>query len=164
MRFPILLAKKPNRGLRFCVDYRRLNQFSKKDRNSIPLIEETPGTAEGAKVFSKIDIRQAFHKLKLAIESEDLTTFNSRFGAYKYKVLPFGLSCGLASWQHYINDVLFDYLDKFCTAYLDDILIYSKNLKEHREHVRVVLTKLREAGLQADIQKCEFHVTETKYF
>ena len=160
---PILLAKKPNGGLRFCVDYRRLNQLSKKDRYPIPLIEETLAQLKEAKIFSKIDIRQAFHKLRMAIASEDLTTFSSRFGAYKYKVLPFGLSGGPASWQHYINDVLFDYLDKFCTAYLDDILIYSKNLKEHREHVRAILIKLREAGLQADVDKCEFHVTETKY-
>ena len=159
----ILLAKKPNGGLRFCVEYRRLNQLSKKDRYPIPLIEETLAQLKEAKIFSKINIRQAFHKLRMAIASEDLTTFNSRFGAYKYKVLPFGLSGGPASWQHYINDVLFDYLDKFCTAYLDDILIYSKNLKEHREHVRAVLIKLREAGLQADVDKCEFHVTETKY-
>ena len=95
--------------------------------------------------------------------SEDLTTFNSRFGAYKYKVSPFGLTGGPASWQHFINDVLFEYLDKFCTAYLDDILIYSRNLKQHRQHVRGVLIKLREAGIQADVDKCEFHVTETKY-
>ena len=160
---PILLARKPNGGLRFCVDYRRLNQLSKKDRYPIPLIEETLAQLKEAKIFSKIDIRQAFHKLRMAMESEDLTTFNSRFGAYKYKVLPFGLSGGPSTWQHFINDVLFDYLDKFCTAYLDDILIYSKNLKEHREHVLAVLTKLREAGFQADVDKCEFHVTETKY-
>ena len=81
----ILLAKKANGGLRFCVDYRRLNQLSKKDRYPIPLIEETLAQLKEAKIFSKIDIRQAFHKLRMAIESEDLTTFNSRFGAYEYK-------------------------------------------------------------------------------
>ena len=160
---PILLAKKPSGGLRFCVDYRRLNQITKKDRYPIPLIEETLAQLKEAKIFSKIDIRQAFHKLRMEAASEDLTTFNSRFGAYKYKVLPFGLTGGPASWQHFINDVLFEYLDKFCTAYLDDILIYSRNLKQHRQHVRGVLTKLREAGIQADVDKCEFHVTETKY-
>lgn len=80
----------------------------------------------------------------MAAESEDLTTMITRFGAYKWKVLPFGLN-------------------RFCTAYLDDILIYSRNLREHKEHVRSVLAKLREYGIQADINKCEFHVTETKY-
>ena len=145
---PILLAKKPGGGLCFCVDYRKLNQLSKKDRYPLPLIDETLAQLKEAKVFSKLNIRQAFHKLRMARESEDLTTFNCRFGAYKYKVLPFGLTGGPSSWQHFINDILFEYLDKFCSAYLDDILIYSKNVTEHQEHVRKVLAKLQEAGLQ----------------
>ena len=95
--------------------------------------------------------------------SEDLIIFMTSFGAFKYLVLPFGLTNGPASFQHYINDVLFEYLYKFYQAYLDDILIYSKTLKEHRNHVRAVLQKLREAGLQVDIVKCEFHVQETLF-
>ena len=95
--------------------------------------------------------------------SEDLTTFRTRYGAYRCKVLPFGLTNGPATYQRYMNDVLFDYLDDFCTAYLDDILIYSDNELEHEEHVTKVLERLRKAGLQADIKKCEFSVTRTKY-
>ena len=79
--------------------------------------------------------------------SEDLTTFRTRYGSYKYKVLPFGLTNGPATYQRYMNDVLFDYLDDFYTAYLDDILIYSDNKVEHQEHVRKVLERLRKAGL-----------------
>jgi hypothetical protein len=96
-------------------------------------------------------------------DSEELTTFRTRFGAYKCKVLPFGLTNGPATYQRYMNDVLFDYLDDFCTAYLDDILIYSDNKLEHEYHVRKVLERLRNAGLQIDLKKCEFHVTRTKY-
>jgi len=96
-------------------------------------------------------------------ESEELTTFRTRYGSYKCKVLPFGLTNGPATYQRYMNDVLFDYLDDFCTAYLDDILIYSDSELEHTEHVRKVLQRLRDAGLQADLKKCEFHVTRTKY-
>ena len=70
---------------------------------------------------------------------------------------------GLASWQHFINDVLWEYLNRFCTAYLDNILIYSSNLKKHKEHMQLVLAKLHEFGIQADVDKCKFHVTETKY-
>ena len=77
--------------------------------------------------------------------------------------MPFGFTGGPASWQWFINDLLWEYLNDFCTAYLDDILIYSMNLKDHKQHVRKVLTKLQEAGIQADVDKCEFHVTETKY-
>ena len=78
-------------------------------------------------------------------------------------MLLFSLTNGPATYQRYINDVLFDYLDVFCTAYLDDILIYSSNKLEHKEYVRKVLVRLREAGLQADIKKCEFGVQRTKY-
>ena len=96
-------------------------------------------------------------------DSEDLTTFRTRYGAYKCKVLPFGLTNGPATYQRYMNDVLFDYLDDFCTAYLDDILIYSENELEHAEHVRKVLKRLRDAGLQVNIKKSEFSVKWIKY-
>jgi hypothetical protein len=78
-------------------------------------------------------------------------------------VLPFGLTNGPATYQRYINEVLFDYLDDFCTAYLDDILIYSNNVLEHKHYVKLVLQRLREAGLQVNIKKTEFHVIRTKY-
>ena len=96
-------------------------------------------------------------------DSEELTTFLTRFGAFKYLVMPFGLCNGPASWQHLINDILFNFLYCFIQAYLDNILIYSKTLKEHHSHVCQVLQHLREAGLQADIDKCEFYVQETKF-
>jgi len=95
--------------------------------------------------------------------SEELTTFRTRYGSYKCKVLPFGLINGPATYQRYINDILFDYFNVFCTVYLDDILIYSENEEDHAEHVIKVLIRLREAGLQADIKKCEFGVMRTKY-
>lgn len=96
-------------------------------------------------------------------EDEDLTTFRTRFGSYKYKVMPFGLTNGPATFQRYMNETLMDYLNQFVTAYMDDILIYSATRAEHTEHIRKVLQKLRQAGLQADISKCEFFVQETKF-
>ena len=84
-------------------------------------------------------------------------------GAYKYHVLPFGLTNGPASYQHYMNDVLWDHLNDFCSAYLDDILIYSKTLKDHIKHVCLVLQKLIDAGLQVDNEKCQFYVQETPF-
>ena len=77
--------------------------------------------------------------------------------------MPFGLCNGPASFQNYINNTLREYLNNFCTAYLDDILIYSDNEAEHEIHVKRVLQKLEEAGLQADITKCAFHVTQVPY-
>jgi hypothetical protein len=160
---PILFVKKANGGLRFCIDYRKLNAITRKDRYPLPLIDETLARLGKARIFTKLDIRQAFHRIRMDPDSEELTTFRTRYGAYKCKVLPFGLTNGPATYQRYMNDILFDYLDVFCTAYLDDILIYSENELEHEEHVKKVLRRLREAGLQADIKKSEFSVKQTKY-
>ena len=160
---PILFARKPNGGLRFCVDYRKLNSITKRNQYPLPLIDETLSRLGQARIFTKLDIRQAFHRVRIHPDSVDLTTFRTRYGSYKYNVVPFGLTNGPATYQQFMNDVLFDYLDVFCTAYLDDILIYSSNELEHWEHVQKVLQRLREAGLQADIKKSEFGVKRTKY-
>lgn len=161
---PILLVRKAGgSGWRFCVDYRKLNALTIKDRYPLPLIEETLTNLRKARFFTKLDIRQAFHRIRMRPEDEDLTTFKTRLGTYKYKVLPFGLCNGPSSFQRFINNTLMEYLDQFCSAYIDDILIYSQTEAEHESHVRKILQKLRDAGLQADIKKCEFHVTETKF-
>ena len=81
------------------------------------------------------------------LESEELITFMTFIGAYKYRMMPFGLTNGLASYQYYINDTLLPFLNDFAQAYMDDIIIYSKTRKKHVAHVRQVLQKLREAGL-----------------
>ena len=160
---PVLFVRKPSGALRFCVDYRKLNSLTRKDRYPLPLIDETLARLAKAKVYTKLDIRQAFHRIRMDPSSEELTTFRTRYGAYKCKVLWEGMTNGPATYQRYMNDVLFDYLDDFCTAYLDDILIYSEDPLEHTEHVRKVLSRLRAAGLQADIKKSEFRTTRTKY-
>ena len=94
---------------------------------------------------------------------EVLTIFQTRYRTYKYKVLPFRLTNGLATYQRYINDILFNYLNDFYTAYLDNIIIYSKNELEYDKYVYKVLQRLREAGLQANIKKLEFSVKRIKY-
>ena len=160
---PILFVRKPNGSLRFCIDFRLLNSLTRKDRYPLPLIDETLARLAGAKIYTKLDIRQAFHRIRMDPASEEYTTFRTRYGSYKCKVVPFGLTNGPATYQRYMNDVLFDYLDVFCTAYLDDILIYSENEAEHESHVKLVLERLEAAGLQADLKKCEFSVTRTKY-
>ena len=95
-------------------------------------------------------------------DSEELTTFFTRFGTFKYLVMPFGFFNGLASRQHFINNTLFDFLYHFAQAYLDDILIYSKTLKNYRLHDQRVLKHLQKVGLQANIDKCKFHIQKTK--
>jgi hypothetical protein len=156
---PVLFVRKPSGGLRFCVDYRKLNAITKKDRYPLPLIEETLAQITGAKFLTKIDIRHAFNRIRMATEEdEDLTTFRTSIGCFKYKVMPFGLTNGPATFQRHMNETLWEYLHKFVVAYMDDLLIYSQTREEHIIHVQKVLQKLRDAGLQADIKKCEFFV------
>lgn len=160
---PVLFVKKADGSLRLCIDYRRLNHITKKDRYPIPLLDEVLSRMSKSKIFTKLDIRAAFNRIRMAADSEELTSFRTRYGQYKCKVLPFGLCNGPATYQRYMNDILFEHLDVFCTAYLDDIIIYSESEAEHQIHVRQVLEKLREAGLQVDLKKSEFSVKRTKF-
>jgi hypothetical protein len=160
---PVLFVKKPGGGLRLCMDYRALNEISVKDRYPLPLIKETLNNLEGMKYFTKIDIISAFNNVRMKKGHEHLTAFLTRFGLFESLVMPFGLTGAPATFQRFINDSLREYLDQFCSAYLDDILIYSRTRDEHVKHVRKVLERLRSAGLFAKLSKCEFFVTETKF-
>ena len=129
----------------------------------MPLIEETLARLARMKIFTKLNVQQAFYRIRMKESVEDLITFWTRYRFYKYKVLPFNLCNSPAFFQRYINDILFNYLNDFCTAYVNDILIYSDNLLEHDAQVKKVLQRLKEAELQADIKKSEFSVQLTKF-
>jgi len=159
----ILFVEKKDDSLRFCVDYRKLNALIKRNRYSILLIDEVLAQIQGSKYLTQLNIIAAFNKLRMSSESENLTTFITFFNVYKYRVMLFELINESAFFQHYINDVLFKYLHKFCQTYLNDILIYSKILKKHRIYVKEVLDKLREVDLQINIDKCKFKVQKTSF-
>ncbi len=154
----ILFAEKKDDSLRFCVDYRKLNALIKRNRYSLSLIDETLARIQDSRYLTRLNIIVVFNKLRMHSGSEDLTIFITSFDFYKYHVMPFELINDPTFYQHYMNDVLFDYLHQFCQIYLDDIIIYSKTLKKHKRHVRLVLHRLRETDLQMNINKCEFHV------
>lgn len=161
---PVLLVKKPGGGLRFCVDYRALNKITRKDRYPLPLIHETLQRAGKAKWYTKLDVSQAFHRKRIAKGDEWKTAFRTRYGLYEWNVMPFGLANAPSSFQRYINHTLREYLDDFCSAYVDDVLVFSDGtLEEHEMEVRKVLSKMQDAGLYLDIDKCEFSVKRTKY-
>uniref|UniRef100_A0A093Y1I0 Transposon Tf2-6 polyprotein n=1 Tax=Talaromyces marneffei PM1 TaxID=1077442 RepID=A0A093Y1I0_TALMA len=160
---PILLARKPGGGVRICVDYRGLNEITRKNRYPIPLIQETLQLLTRARYFTKLDIIAAFNKLRIAAGDEWKTAFRTRFRLFESLVMNFGLTNAPASWQNYINDILKEYLDDFVCAYMDDILIFSNSLEEHKKHVRQVLERLKANSLQCDINKCEFHTQKTTF-
>ena len=122
---PILLVRKPGGGLRFCIDYRALNAVTVKNRYPIPLISETLGKLAGSVRYTKLDVIHAFNQIRMKEGHKWLTAFNSRYGQFEYLVMPFGLCNAPGTFQGYINESLREYLDVFCTAYLDDVLIYS---------------------------------------
>ena len=161
---PVLFLKKPGQGLRFCMDYRGLNYFTINNKYPLPLIQETLDCLCKAVYFTKLDIIAALNKIQIAAGEEWKTAFRTRLGLYEYLVMPFGLANAPSSFQNFINDIIKnDILDIFVTAYINDILVFSKTPKEHRQHVKSVLSHLQASGLQLDIDKCKFEVHETKY-
>ena len=142
---PVIFVKKPGRGLRFCVDYCRLNEISRKDSYPIPRIDETLRTIAAAKYIPKVDVISAFHRIRIKDGDEWKTAFNTRFGLYEWLVTPFGLTSAPATFQRYINWVLRGELDICCSAYIDDVVIYNDTQKEHRSAVLRIIRKLADA-------------------
>ncbi len=159
----ILFIEKKDDSLCFCMNYWKLNALIKRDHYSIFLINEVLAWIQGSKYLTWLNIIITFNKLRMSSESKDLTTFVTFFDIYKYKVMLFELINEFAFFQHYINDVLFNCLHKFCQTYLNDILIYSKILKKHRTHVKKVLDKLCEVDLQINIDKYEFKIQKISF-
>ena len=122
---PVIFVKKPGGGLRFCVDYRRLNEISRKDSYPIPHIDETLRTIAVAKYISKVDVIFAFHRIRVKDGYEWKTAFNTRFGLYEWLVISFGLTGAPTTFQRYINWVLRNELDIYYSAYIDDVVIYN---------------------------------------
>ena len=122
---PILFVTKKDGSLRLCVDYRGLNKITIKNRYPLPLIDETLDRLSKARIFTKLDLRDAYHRIRIWRGDEWKTAFRTRYGYYEYRVLPFGLSNAPATFQAYINQALLGILDVYCVVYLDDILIYS---------------------------------------
>jgi hypothetical protein len=160
---PILFVKKGDGSLRLVTDYRGLNEGTIKNIYPLPLVRETLMRLSKATYSTKLDVRGAYNLIRMADGEEWKTAFRMRYGLFESLVMPFGLTNAPADFQRFINDVLSPFLDIFATAYLDNILIYSDNLEEHREHVRQVLEKLSAAGLHHKPEKCEFYQKEVKY-
>ncbi|KAI0992534.1 hypothetical protein K3495_g15651, partial [Podosphaera aphanis] len=161
---PVLFAKKPNGGLRFCVDYRGLNAMTVPDRYPIPLFKETLRQLTKARWFTKLDVKSAFHRIRIREGDEWMTAFRCRLGLFEWLVTPFGLINAPATFQRYINEHLREHLDLNATAYMDDVLVYtSDDEDDHWRIVREVLEKLAGAGLYLDIEKCNFMQKEVKY-
>jgi transposase InsO family protein len=161
--FPILFVPKKDGSLRLCVDYRKLNAITRKNRYPLPNISELRDRLSGAKVFTSLDLRDGYYQIRMKKGEEWKTAFRTRYGHYEYRVMPFGLTNAPATFQALINNVLRKHLDMFVIAYLDDILIYSENEADHVKHVQMVLDCLDKYHLRLKPSKCKFHQTELEF-
>ena len=139
----MLLVEKKDKSLRMVVDYRALNEVTIKNKYPLPMINDLFDQRQGAKVFSKIDLRSGYHQLKIREKDIPKTAFTTWYGLYEYTVMSFGLTNAPAYFMSMMNKVFMEYLDKFVVVFIDDIMVYSKNEEEHKEHLRLVLEKLR---------------------
>src|SRR2546425_5963910 len=142
--------------MRMCIDYRRLNQATVKNKHPLPRMDDLFDQLQGAKVFSKIDLRLGYHQLKIATEDIPKTAFWTRYGNYEFLVMPFGLTNAPAVFMALMNKIFQPFLNHFVIVFIDDILIYLENSELHEKHLWTVLQILRERRLYAKLSKCEF--------
>ena len=155
---PILFVRKKDGSLRLCVDYRGLNNLTIKNRYPLPLIGESLDRLGRAKHFTQLDLMNTYHQMRIREGDEWKTVFQMRYGYFKYQIMSFGLSNASASFQGYVNKILAEKLDVFVIVYLNDILIYTKDVgRGHVEAVWWVLRELRKHGLFAILKKCRYH-------
>jgi hypothetical protein len=158
-----LFVEKKDKELCLCVDYRPLNMITIKNKYQLPHIDILFDQLAGAQVFSKIDLRSGYHQIKIHGEDIPKTTFTTRYGLFEYLVMSFGLTNVPAHFMYLMNSVFMLELDKSVVVFIDDILVYSKSMEEHEEHLRVVLQRLREHQLYAKFSKCEFWIKEVSF-
>jgi len=155
--------KKKDKSLWMCVDHRPLNAITIKNKYLLPRINILFDQLSKAKVFSKIDLRSGYHQIKIRPEDIPKTAFSTRYGLYEYLVMSFGLTNAPAYFMYLMNSVFMIELDKFMVVFIDDILVYSENAEDHEEHLRVVLTRLREHKLYAKFSKCKFWIKKVPF-
>jgi hypothetical protein len=148
-------VKKKDQSLRMCVDYQPLNAVTIKNKYPLPHIDILFDQLSKAKVFSKIDMRSGYHQIKIRPKDIRKMAFSTRYRLYEYLVMSFGLTNAPTHFMYMMNSVFMQELDKFVVIFIDDILIYSENEEEHAEHLRIVLSRLREHQLYAKFSKCE---------
>lgn len=160
---PILFVRKKDGTLRMCVNYRALNKLTIKNKYPLPRIDELLDRLHGATFFSKLDLMSGYYQVRIADQDVHKTAFRTRYGHYEFLVLPFGLTNAPATFMRLMNDVFRAYLDESVIIYLDDILVYSKSLEEHKTHLHQVLDALRKNQLCAKASKCAFFQTKVDF-
>ncbi|GBG59350.1 hypothetical protein CBR_g38379 [Chara braunii] len=160
---PVLFVPKKGGTLRMCIDYRGLNVITVKNAEPLPRIDDLLDRLQGCKYYTKIDLKSGYHQIAIRPEDQHKIAFQTRYGLYEFVVMPFGLCNAPGTFQHAMNRIFHDHLDKFVVVYLDDILIFSKSVEEHAQHVETVLSLLRQHKYKVNLEKCEFGRTKILY-
>ncbi|GJR61567.1 putative reverse transcriptase domain-containing protein [Tanacetum coccineum] len=160
---PVLFVKKKDGSFRMCIDYRELNKLTVKNRYPLPRIDDLFDQLQGSSIYSKIDLRSGYHQLRVREQDIPKTAFRTRYGHYEFQVMPFGLTNAPAVFMDLMNRVCKPYLDKFIIVFIDDILIYSKDEREHEEHLKAILELLKKEKLYAKFSKCKFWIPKVQF-
>jgi hypothetical protein len=158
VRVFILFILKKNGSLRLYVNYRDFNKITIKNRHPFPLIEKILDRFNGAVIYTKFDLKEAYYRIRIKKGDEWKTIFKIRYGHFKYKMIFFDFVNASAIFQAYINRTLADLIDVNCVVYFDNIFIYLINRAEYQQYIRQILERLRQYKLYIKLFKCEFSV------
>lgn len=162
--FPVVLVRKKDGEVRFCVDYRALNGITKKDVYPLPRIDETLDALGGARLFTTLDLRAGYWQIRVAERDKDKTAFTTKLGLYRFLRMPFGMMNAPSTFQRMMNGVLRGLNWLSCLVYLDDIVIFTRGgIERHVVDVATVLERLSTAGLTLKLKKCHFAATSMEY-
>ena len=157
------MVKKEDGSYRFCVDFRKVNKVTKVDSFPMPLVADALDSLAGASVFSVLDLKSGFWQIQMQKESQQKTAFSTHNGLYEFLTMPFGLVNSGASFQRLMGHILRGLEYRFALIYIDDIIIFSKSVDEHLDHLEEVFRRLRDANVKLNPKKCSFVKQRVEY-
>ena len=160
---PMVCVRKKDGGLRLCIDFRKLNAKTIPDMQPIPRVQDILDRLHGQRWFTTLDMSQAYHQGLMTEDARQYTAFTTPWSLFEWVRIPYGIMNAPPGFQRFINSCLVQVAEDICTAYLDDVLVYSKTFQKHLEDVKKVLKCLREKGVKLNLKKCNFFKAEIRY-